>query len=287
MKTLYGLDLMMPSAQPLGNQQARPAPSSNKDEPDFSWYNLASPLGFWFGPREAWPEVVTPLRLEVFGPDERDRGASDGEPSKREGTPKLRSARARLKLASGAGGSSGSSSLLVLDIDANNARVEVDAGTWPSVDDAVLSVVAQFWRFQAIDRALDELTAWARRDLGNGGLLTLIRRRRSRELHARRRNLQTLILNLPDFESLLTNPRAHLPQGRPNRLYRSLAAQIGLGPWRRQIDERVEVVEAVYDSLAESLNHFQALTFQVVLELVIVAVLLFDAGLYLLDALGR
>jgi hypothetical protein len=40
-------------------------------------------------------------------------------------------------------------------------------------------------------------------------------------------------------------------------------------------------LEAVFDSLAESLNHLQALALQVVLEVAIVIVLLVDVGLYL------
>jgi hypothetical protein len=175
-----------------------------------------------------------------------------------------------------------------LEIDSNVARVGVDAATWPSASDAVLLVVAQFWRFGQIDRTLNELSDWARQDLGRTtGFKAMIGRRRARELRARRRLLQELILDLPDFEGALTNPRGHLPAGVPVRLYRALVSRLGIDRWRREIDERVEVVEATFDSLAESLDHHQSLAIQIVLELVIVAVLLLDAGLFLLEALVR
>ncbi len=85
----------------------------------------------------------------------------------------------------------------------------------------------------------------------------------------------------------MTNPRGCLAAGRPVGLYRVLAARLGLNRWRREIDERIEVVEAIFDSLVESLNHYQSLAFQIALELVIVAVLLLDAGLFLVDALAQ
>jgi hypothetical protein len=179
---------------------------------------------------------------------------------------------------------SSSSGPLILEIDSRTARIGVEAGAWSSGTEAVLIVVAQFWRFLAIDHLLDELTDWARADLNNtnGELRSLIHWRRSRALRARQRLLQALILDLPDFEGVLTNPRGYLATGRAVRLFRSLAAQLGLDRRRRVIDERIEVVEAVFDSLTESLNHYQALASQIVLELVIVAVLLLDVGLFFL-----
>jgi hypothetical protein len=53
------------------------------------------------------------------------------------------------------------------------------------------------------------------------------------------------------------------------------------------IDERIEVIESIFDSLTESLNHFQSLAFRIVLELIIVALLLLVVGLYFLDAITR
>ena len=108
-----------------------------------------------------------------------------------------------------------------------------------------------------------------------------------RDLRPARRTLQALILDLPDFEGALTNPRGCLAAGRSVRLYRVLAVRLGLDRWRREIDERIEVVEAIFDSLVESLNHYQSLAFQIALELVIVAVLLLDAGLFLADVVAR
>jgi hypothetical protein len=288
MKTLYALDLMETlDAKPLRNERERSVRTPTNNHSHFPRDDFASPLGFRFADDLSGLTPLAPLRVEIVGRDEPDRGAGECERRNSEETAKHQRSGAKLELAGEGVRGTGSPLLLYLEIDANTARVEVDAEVWSSVSETVLLVVAQFWRFHAIDRALDELTEWAHGDLENGELLSLIRRRRTRELHERRRKLQALILDLPDFERLLTNPRAHLARGRPVRIYRALSAQLGLGRWRRAIDERVEVVEAVFDSLAESLNHLQGMVSQIVLELVIVAVLLLDVGLYLLDAVAR
>src|SRR5262249_29454752 len=149
----------------------------------------------------------------------------------------------------------------------------------------VLFSVAQYWRLAAIDRALDEHSDWARTDLERSvGLTSLLIRRRTRELRTRRRALQKLILDLPDYEGSLTNPRGHLPSRPAVVLYRRLCISLGLNHRRREIDERIEVVESIFDSLTDSLNHSQSLAIQIVLELAIVALLLLDVGLYFFDA---
>jgi hypothetical protein len=177
---------------------------------------------------------------------------------------------------------------LTVEINDQVAVVQVDAATWESVRETVLLVVAQFWRLGAIDRKLDDLSDWVRNDIAaTAGFRSAIRQRRARALRTHHRALRALILDLPDFEAPLTNPRGFLASRRSVRLYRLLAARLGVDRWRHEIDERVEVVEATFDSLAESLNHLQALVFQTALELVIVAVLLFDAGLFLMDALAQ
>jgi hypothetical protein len=288
MKTLYALDLLKPpAAEPLRTMAQTPLAKGTNRQPAFPVDDFISPQGFRFAVTPSEPTRAIPLRVEIFSPDESARPAGDGAPSRADGTVTRRMSRATLKLAKTEDRPTAARSLLALEIDATTARVEVDAEVWPSIAETVLLLVAQCWRFHAIDRTLEELAEWARGDLSSGSLLPLIRPRRGRELRAGRRKLQALILDLPDSESLLTNPRAHLAGGRPLRLFRALAKQLGLPRWRRTIDERVEVVEAVFDSLAESLDHVQALALQVVLEVAIVIVLVVDVGLFLLEQFAR
>jgi hypothetical protein len=227
------------------------------------------------------------LRIEVFDLKEQDGAELFGAGESYDRGTVSHAYQARLKLAARADHPSGTSSPLVLHINPTTARIGVESGAWLTISEPVLDVVAQFWRFLAIDRVLDELTDWARGDLKQNSVISLLHWHRSRELRAHRRTLQALLLDLPDFEVYLTNARARISPRRWIRIYQALAVQLGLDRHRRAIDERVEVVEAVLDSLADSLNHLQALVFQLVLELAIVSLLLLDVGLYLRDSLIR
>jgi hypothetical protein len=297
MQTLYALD-MSQTSEPDGCWRRRhgpvaqqgSAPERTTRHPELPRGGFTSPLGFWFAAAELWTTDVPRLRIELYELDGLDRTNPNRKARSRDEAGACRTARARLKAPQPASPArAGRASLpLTLEINHELATVEVDADTWKSVGETVLLAVAQFWRFGAIDRKLDELLDWARADLATTtGFRSVIRPRRVRDLRTRHLILQALILDLPDFESALTNPRRYLAAGRSVRLYRALAARLGLNRWRHEIDERVEVAEATYDSLAESLNHFQSLAFQIALELIIVAVLLLDAGLFLVDALAQ
>jgi hypothetical protein len=296
MQTLYALDITGTRAadwlwrrQPLAKGQgsaAEPAVLNRELPPG----GFTSPLGYCFAAAPSWTSELPLLRVEFSDYGGQSKLASDRENSARTGASASRTVRTRLRLPAPAGRGRTQQALLPLTLEINHemARIGVDAETWESVRETVLLIVAQFWRFSAIDRQLDELSDWARRDLAaTAGPRNLIWPRRARALRAQGRSLQALILDLPHFEAALTNPRGWLAAGPPVRLFRALATRLGLNRWRHEIDERIEVVEAVFDSLAESLNHHQSLAFHIALELVIVALLLLDVGLFLADVLAR
>jgi hypothetical protein len=193
----------------------------------------------------------------------------------------------RVKLKSKSSQSAGLSTALLLEVDPNTACVETASASWSSMADAILFVVAQYWQFIAMDNLLDDLTAWAHSDLVSHGSIYSILPYRSRSFRSHRRVLQAIVLDVPIFELSLTNPRACLASGVPIRLYRTLVVHLELDRHRRAIDEHVEVVEAVFDALAESRNHIQALAFQIIFELAIVALLLLDVALFLWDSFLR
>jgi hypothetical protein len=274
MTILYALDLTeLPGTR--SGAEGRPALPAD---------GFRSPLGYWFAPAESWGtsrparsvEVVEAEVLEPEFPRAEKSGASEAARSS--------VYRARLDIPARHFRREGSSTSLTLEVDAQTARVAVEAGAWSSLSGPILLAVAQCWRFVAVDRTLNNITAWAHTDLaqGRGGLIHPILPRRSRRLKSRLREFHALLLDLPEFEGPLTSPRSYLPTDRAARLYLALASRLGLGRWRRLIDERVEVVEAVLNTLAESLNHSQSLIIHVSVELIIVALLLADVALYCL-----
>jgi hypothetical protein len=295
MQTLYALDLTgRKGTDSLWRRtpgQSSPSHHSNALEcgttdPELPADGFASPFGFWFAAAPSWPPAAPRLRVEFVNPERP--GLQHDFAQERSASESCRTVRARPKAPLGRVRAARATLPLFLEVDANVARISVDADTWSAVGDTVLFAVAQYWRFDAINRTLDELSDWARQDLSaNSSFRNVVRRARSGKLRARRRELQSLILDLPDFEGPLANPRGHLATGSAVRLYRKLCIRLGLLRFRREIDERIEVVESIFDSLAQSLDNFQSLAFQIALELIIVAVLLLDIGLYLVDAVAK
>jgi hypothetical protein len=295
MHTLYALDLTARKEtdsvwrrSQIRSGHRTPDSAPGTSHPDLPIDGFASTFGFWFAPAPSWKIAAPDRRVEFVTLEE-----TDGLTPRRDDPP-TRTSTTRRAVRPGQSGSAAGSRPgrsgppLRLEIDANVARIRVDADTWSRVGEIVLFAVAQYWRFAAINRTLNDLSDWSRHDLAcNSSFLSLIPRARSRQLRARRRTLQAVILDLPLFEGALTNPHGHLPTSRDVRLYRKLCRWLGLGRFRREIDERIEVVESVFDSLSESLDHCQSLAFQIALELIIVAVLLVDVGLYFVDAFSK
>jgi hypothetical protein len=296
MQTLYALDLTQTTGSPAYRwrrngsfSELGSATASTAHTPELPCAYCTSILGYHFAAAESWTNGVPRLRVEFCGDHQPSGLSSDRTDEARDVTPSSSTVRTRLKLPWASRSSARRSALpLTLEINHEMAKIGVAEENWKGARASVLLAVAQFWRFGAIDQTLDELLDWARADLAaTERFRSIIRTRRVRELRARYRALQRLILDLPDFEAALTNPRSCLAPGSPLRLYRALAVKLGLYRWRREIDERVEVVEAILDSRIESLNHYQSLAFQIALELIIVAVLLLDAGLFLADVIAK
>ncbi len=126
---------------------------------------FASPLGFWFSTADSWGIVVARFRVEVRDLGEQagsDRGANGRSPRLAVGA---NSYRGRLKLKARGSDTARTSMPLYLEIDPGMARIRVDPDVWPRISEPVLIAVAQFWRFHAIDRLLDDLADWARGEL--------------------------------------------------------------------------------------------------------------------------
>jgi hypothetical protein len=246
---------------------------------------FASPFGFWFAAASSWTTGPPHLTVEFFERDELAQSIHREAGQAQRATTACRTVRAGVKAPSGKAPNHNPTLPLILEVDSSVARIGVDSSTWARIGETVLFAVAQYWRLDAIDRTLAELSDWARRDLEtNTSFARILGRKRTRDLRACRRALQKLILDLPDFEGALTNPGGYLPSARAVALYRRLSIWLGLIRRRREIDERIEVVESIFDSLADSLNHSQSLAFQIALELAIVALLLIDVSIYFWDA---
>ncbi len=294
MHTLYALDLTARNEMDSVWRKSQ-IPSGRRTRisfatthPDLPGDGFASPFGFWFAPAPSWKIPAPAHRVEFVTLEESDRLKRRRDEPTAHPVEHRRNSSCAKRASEGRSRSGRSSLPLRIEIDANVARVSVDVETWIIVGETVLFAVAQYWRFAAINRTLIDLSEWSRHDLATEySFRSVIGRARSRQLRSQRRALQRIILDLPLVESPLTNPHGHFANRRAVHLYRRLGRWLGLGRLRREIDERIEAVETVLDSLSESLDHCQSLAFQIALELIIVAVLLVDVGLYFVDAFSN
>ncbi len=174
MQTLYALDMTeTPGFGSCWRERQKSAAQRASAADQIARYSelprggFRSPLGFWFAAAESWATTVPRLRVEFCELDELGRANRNREGGSRDGGATRRTARARLKATPLAGRAQGRGASLPLNLEINQemATVEVAPDTWESVGETVLLVVAQFWRFGAIDRKLDELSDWARDDL--------------------------------------------------------------------------------------------------------------------------
>ncbi len=159
------------------------------------------------------------------------------------------------------------------------AYVVVDPSAWASVADPVLLTIALCWRLSALVEQLDQLADWSRNACSLPGESLFRGPQRRDELGVRLRALRRLVLDLPCFEGPLIDPRGYFGSVRPARLFQALVKRLGLDSWRALIDERVEIVEAVLESLAEERRHHAALTCEIVLEVLILIALLADIAI--------
>src|SRR5262249_55821089 len=141
-----------------------------------------------------------------------------------------------------------------------------------------LVAISIVWRFGAIDRDLDDLSAWTRDRLRVADGRTA---RTRRALLQRHRDLQALIVDLPSWEGSLDHPSGYFASRNETRLYRRLARQLQLGAWRTRIDERIEILEGAVASLVDDQRHRQLLSWELTLESLILLALVGDIGVHI------
>src|SRR5262249_4848232 len=156
------------------SNDARPVVPSDLSLPA---QGFASPFGYWFAESPSWATEPPRLTVEFFELDQRERTNDVHHVRVSESTTAWRTIRPGPKPTAGRARSREAFLPMSLEIDSNVARIGVGSATWEKVGETVLFAVAQYWRFAAISRVLDELSDWARSDLErNSGFMRALRR---------------------------------------------------------------------------------------------------------------
>ena len=143
---------------------------------------------------------------------------------------------------------------LKLAIGLDQAYVGVDPSAWPFVAEPVLLTVSLCWRFSAIAEELDQLVNWSRDTCRRPGGSWFQGRLAATSLTtgsapSLSRARSALLRRAPDRPSRL------LRLIRAARLFQALVKRLELNSWRALLDERVEIVEATLEALAEERRH--------------------------------
>jgi hypothetical protein len=172
---------------------------------------------------------------------------------------------------------------IVIEVGRSRARVGIETSQWIASAGPILLAISVCWRFEEIERSLDELTTWTRSQLQGSERRPTGNRRR--ELDERFRALHALIVDLPCFEGSLDDPGGYFPSSAETRLYRRLARRLRLAAWRARLDERIEILESAVDGLVDTQRHRQLLRWEIALESLILLALVTDIGIHLALAL--
>ncbi len=252
----------------------RPSPDHKLPEPGF-----ALPMGFWLteavGPASDEPHPFT-IRFEPFGtpasPAVPRTGTSSG-PQRPEQT-------VRLKPPQVGDGD------LVLKISSDGVRITTSDAVWKALSEPVLLAVGQYWRFLTVEAEIDRLTEEAFGDLDHATLPRLSTLKQRNRLIANAKAVRALVLDLPHFEGPLTDPFPYCSTELAAQTYLALAEKLRLEEWCELIDERAEAIEDTYESVSEKLLEFKNFSWEAVLEILIVVILLCELGLTLWEMFG-
>jgi hypothetical protein len=244
---------------------------------------LATAVGYWFAETK---DSLRPdaFRVDVMPPGDREAGAEpEAESAVTRGTPERRHfPTVIVPGGSYRGAACPPAAGFSLQVGPNWARVGVEAAEWPSISPPVLLTVSLCWRLMSIVEWLDEITEDLRDSHRSPGGPWSRAGFRRRELGRHLRAVRSVVVDLPCFEGPLLDPQGYFATRRAARLFRVLVDRLELERWQSVIDERIEVVEATFEALAEERRHLDSLTWEIVLEVLILVALVGDIGINVL-----
>jgi hypothetical protein len=219
-----------------------------------------SPMGYWLHPvdggaeaRGAFPLTVRdkpggqPLAGVAGGPARASRVVTLGSPDSAVGT-------------------------LTLTIGGSSpTEVVASPAAWAKYSEAVLLVVAQYARLQAIDDALVDVYAMYRsQDFALPGLWRWLSQR---PVLAEADTFCQLVYDWNHFTGLYVDPAHYSRMSRSISAYWHLADGLGIPQWCKRLEATIEDIEEGYDNLLDKLFHYRLFALGMVVEFVIVVMI--------------
>ena len=162
---------------------------------------------------------------------------------------------------------------LVLAVGPAGAEVFTSPAAWEALSEPVLLVVAQYFRFQAVDQALARLGEEARRDHAHAAMAGLRTWRQQRRLVANGCEVLDLASDWAHFAGLYSDPARYCTSDRAAEEYATLADALNFEGWCERIDYRLENVQEAYEVIVDKLFHYKLFAWGMALEAAIVVLI--------------
>jgi hypothetical protein len=162
---------------------------------------------------------------------------------------------------------------LVLAVGPAGAEVFTSPAAWEALSEPVLLVVAQYFRFRAVEQALVRVEEEARRDHPHAVSAGLRTWRHQRRLVANTCEILDLASDWMHFSGLYTDPARYCTSDRAAEEYATLADALDFEGWCERIDDKLETVQATYEAIADKLFHYKLFAWGMALEAAIVVLI--------------
>jgi hypothetical protein len=160
-----------------------------------------------------------------------------------------------------------------LTIGPMRAQVVAGHAAWEAIAEPVLLVIGQWWRFEAVDEALERLLQQARGDHLHASMPSRRAWWMQRRLTETDRQIRDLVQDVAQFAGPLWDPTRYCTSPRGAETYRMLADELDLEGWSARIDEMLEIVTQTYETIVEKILHYKLFVWGIVLEVLILVLI--------------
>jgi len=162
---------------------------------------------------------------------------------------------------------------VTLIVGTEGAWVFATAAGWEATAEAVLLVVAQYARFAAIEEALLDAQAMARRNLRHGVTAAVPTLRKREKLVGAATASWNLLSDWAYFWGPCSDPLRHCSSQESVEVHSQLSSELELEEWAERIESVAEDVGEVYDAITDKLFHYGLFIWGMVVEAIIIALI--------------
>lgn len=160
-----------------------------------------------------------------------------------------------------------------LAITPNAAHVNINSKNWEKVNEAILIMITQCWRFYIIEEALNILFEASQEDITRTASFSLRDWKHSKRFMQHDLKLRKLAQDIPHFEGLSVDPYRHCKDEKSAGFYERLVEELDMEGWCSSINDRTEILSDTYEALLDKLFYHKQYMWTLLVEVLIVLLL--------------